>query len=288
MDPSLSSGGKPISYVNVLMGREETDLLSAALDQFEETQHKESKQPVQEDGDVKSQVSQLTSGAHDGDGADGSDGGTHPGEDAFGSELAKLLKSDKEAKAVMMILGQLTHTMTSAAAAAAVGTQGPAQGTKTGTTTTGGGAPSPTTVRLNSLTLLQTERMDAKLGAKDVQLSCYSRGATDSERIKIRKQHCVALPHKFGVMKVAEILAPNSRVTIGSELLAQQITTDRFSELTIKVDAANVFWVPDITDFTNPAIVAAAPRNFLLKAPTMDTLVRYAPSNLRSFPSQTF
>jgi hypothetical protein len=66
-------------------------------------------------------------------------------------------------------------------------------------------------------------------------------------------------------MKVAEILAPNSKVTIGSELLAQQIATDRFSEWTIKVDAANVLWVPDITDFTNPTVVTAAPRKFLLK-----------------------
>jgi hypothetical protein len=66
-------------------------------------------------------------------------------------------------------------------------------------------------------------------------------------------------------MKVADILAPNSKVTIGSELLAQQIATDRFSEWSIKVDVANVLWVPDITDFSDPNLVAAAPRKFLLK-----------------------
>ena len=177
MDPSLSSSDKPSSYVNVLMGSAETNLLSAALDQFEETQHKESKQPVQEDINMKTQVSQLTSGANDGDDADESGGGTdQAGENAFRSELAKLLKSNKGAKAVMMILGQLTHSMTSAAAAAmaaAIGTQGPGQGAKTGSTTAGGGAP-PTTVTLNGLTLLQTKRTDAKLGAKDVQLSFVS------------------------------------------------------------------------------------------------------------------
>jgi hypothetical protein len=276
MARSLSSSGKPTSYINVLMGHEETDLLSAALDQFQE-QHKESNPPAQEgadekdQGDGKSQVSQLTSGGHADSVDDDYGGGFDTGKAAFGSELAELLDGDKEAKAVM-ILSQLTHLMTSAAAAAAaaIGAQG--QGTNTSggapgtsTATTGASGAPLATVKVNGLTLLQTERTDAELGSKDVQLSRYSCGSTDTEKIKIRKQHCVALPHKFSVMKVAEILAANLKVSIGSELLAQQIATDRFSEWTIKVDAANVLWVPDITNFSDPAIVAAAPRKFLLK-----------------------
>jgi hypothetical protein len=253
-------------------------MLSAALDQFAETQISKDEKPLAKEGtDEKSQISQLTSRGEGGDGgeATGDDPSGEVGSNlenvGFESDVAKLIQDDKGAKAVMMLLGQVSSLITSAATAAApAAVQGQGQGAGGGTagggaTSAGGNGGPPATVKLNGLTLLQTECTDAELGTKDVQLSHYNRGSTDIERIKIRKQHCAALPHKFNVMKVAEILAAKSKVTIGSELLAQQIATDWFSEWSIKVDVANVLWVPDITDFSNPAIVAAAPRKFLLK-----------------------
>jgi hypothetical protein len=75
-----------------------------------------------------------------------------------------------------------------------------------------------------------------------------------------------ALKHKFAFMDYGKLVNAGSSETaeFGSMLLGQQVTINGFAEWCKQYDVTGIFSVPNVDDFSNPDVVAIAPRVNLL------------------------